>query len=198
VLEEPIYGLSDSAEEIAPSTVYFNKKVVKHCQEQPFHLNISYIGLISIMWKIPKKWSSVPDKIGKIMKRFVTIVVSRAFESSTIERDLFNNPYYFTQGFAFGKVSDALQKGIERTCTKYVEFISLFLKLSNWKLIILFREQVKLIRESFLRIASIIEINEATLNSSLNRFSDLQRSIELNMFDCMVKDVLLWEMSDSF
>jgi len=196
-MEEPIYEITDSAKENAPTTVGFNKEVAEHCEEESFHLDMSYTGLISTLWKIPKKWGGVPEKIDKVMDRFVTIVVSRAFQSSTIEHDLFHNPYYFTQGFAFGKTQDALQNGIAKTCEKYMAFISLFRKLADWKSIALFRLQVKSTKERLDYVGPAISMSVALRNSMLNQLSDLERAMELNMLDCIVNDTLLWEVGDS-
>jgi hypothetical protein len=197
--DDAAYQIDKEVVERAPGVISFNiNEVAKHCNEESFHVDISISGFMRIKWRVPSYWKSLPIRTQRVIERFVSIVFDRAFEmSQRLEDDLFRCPYYYVHGFSFDGWKRALLEGVMSTCKACNKFADTFKLLGEWQAILLYRAQVLAIINQVEDLDGIFGVDAPTRNQALATLHEAERKLNSSLLDCVVNNVVLWELGDS-
>ncbi|MCK4477457.1 hypothetical protein KAU88_02880 [Candidatus Bathyarchaeota archaeon] len=196
-IEDEAYEIRAQTVDFSPSTGMFNvEEVAKHCAEESLHLSIDHTGLLKIVWSVPSAWRGIPEKARRVIEKVVADVIWRAFRPRDFTYDLFHHPRHYMQGFGFDAAQNAFISAVERLSKRYPKFAENYRLIHDWKSLFLLKRQVKTYEERLNSLALHVPLDVFAKNVALVQLSDLERRLDLESIDCLVKDVVLWELSD--
>lgn len=193
------YRIEKEAMELSPGVITLNvDEIAKHCDEESFHTTISISGLIQTKWKVPSSWVSIPSRTQRIVGRFVAVAISRAFDiTGKPKNDLLYCPYYFLEGFSYDGMARALVEGVKRTCKGYSRFVDILKPIGNWQGILLYRAQCVAIINQLKALDGLFGAQLSARNEALAEMYEAERKLTSGYIDCLVNNVILWELGDS-
>jgi len=197
-IRDTAYEIRKETAEAAPFTGRFNiEEVAEHCAEESFHISIYSKGILKIQWNVPSSWKVIPEKAQRVTERVMADVFWRAFEAKEFTYDLFHHPSHFIQGFSFKSFQHAFLSATRRLCRRYQKFIHNYRMVRDWKRLQLLKEQVKLYKNQLENITVYMPLDEHIRNTVFAELSNLERKISLESVDCIINDILIYELSDA-
>lgn len=191
------YQIRKEFMEEAPSTAQFNiEEIAKHCMQESFHLRLTTLGYVQLKWGVPSSFLVVGEKTRRAMERVVADVVWRAFKLETFPYDIFHHPSHFMQGFAFRTPAEAFLSAVDGYCRKYSKFTENYRAIHEWKSLFHIRRQALRYLKSINKTANVVPLDISEKNIAFTRLYDFQRRLEVECVDCIVNDVVLWELGD--
>lgn len=186
------------AAEQAPATIEFILRAAQHSVSESFHITIQPEGCYKIIWNVPRVWESIwAEETRRFVERIVAEVIWGSFEKMNFSHNLFHHPSHHLQGFAFRRLNKAFLFAIKRLDQKYSNFILRYRTVRNWKNLYLLEKHVEALSNRINIIGDSFNFDSETKNIALAVLSQLRHKLQLELAECVINDVILWELSDT-
>lgn len=196
-MDDSVYEISEKAYELIPWTARFNvEEVATHCADQSFHLDLHDAGLIIILWEVPHTWRGIPEKTKRVMERFMSFNVERAFKLRDFQYDVFHHPMYFAKGFGFDTAENAFLAALQGLYRQCCSEIPRYRQIGNWEHLYLRRVQIKLFKDRLRTVFTQLKLDSLSTNKACKLLFDLESSFEFQCINSVLIDKILWELSD--
>jgi hypothetical protein len=153
-------------------------------------------GLFKLNIEVPTYWESYEEKSRRLIERVVADVIWRGFEKEEFSNALFRHPSHYMQGFSFRRLDNAFLRAAENLNRKYLRFMKYYRIAKQWKNPYLMKKQVETFKNKLGDVATLLGIGQDVTDTSFALLSQLERRLELEIIDCLVNDIVLWELGD--